>query len=124
MQLLSKKLVEETEAALLTAMKKSDIRSLDELLDDDLLFTIPTGQTITKVMDIDNWRTGRIVMHEIVPSEQVISIIGDNAIVSVLLELSGTFSGQFIGGKFRYTRIWKLTNGKMRVIGGSGIQLT
>ncbi len=33
-------------------MLKSNVKTLDTLIQDDLLFTIPTGQTITKVMDL------------------------------------------------------------------------
>ena len=43
----------DSETRLLNAMKASDIEVLDELLHDDLIFNIPTGQTITKPMDIE-----------------------------------------------------------------------
>ena len=40
------------ESQLLQAIKNSNIKMLDGLLNDDLVFKIPTGQTITKAMDI------------------------------------------------------------------------
>lgn len=38
----------ECESKLLEAMKSGDIKVLDQLLHDKLVFNIPTGQTITK----------------------------------------------------------------------------
>lgn len=44
------------ENRLLEAIKLGNIKVLDELLHDDLVFNIPTGKTITKEMDIENYR--------------------------------------------------------------------
>jgi len=47
----------ECEKRLLEALKNGDIQVLHELLHDNLIFNIPTGQTITKEMDIENHRS-------------------------------------------------------------------
>ncbi|HTA28807.1 MAG TPA: nuclear transport factor 2 family protein [Bacteroidia bacterium] len=113
----------ESEKKLLTAFQSNDTTILDELLHDDLLFVIPTGQTITKAMDLENMRSGNMTVHSISSSDQQINLIGDNAIVSVLIELKGKYLEHNIDGKFRYIRVWKLINDTWKVIGGSGMQI-
>ena len=43
--------IEPSEIALRAAMLASDVEALDALLDDDLVFTVPTGQVISKEED-------------------------------------------------------------------------
>jgi ketosteroid isomerase-like protein len=113
----------ESEKKLLTAFQNNDANTLEELLHDNLLFVIPTGQTITKVMDLENMRSGNMTVHSISSSDQQINLIGDNAIVSVLIELKGKYLEHTIDGKFRYIRVWKVINDTWKVIGGSGMQI-
>ncbi|MCG8328026.1 MAG: nuclear transport factor 2 family protein [Chitinophagales bacterium] len=111
------------EKRLLEAMKNSDIDALDELLHDDLLFVIPTGQTVTKQMDLANLQSGNLKIEVISSSEQEISLIHDNAIVSVVISLKGNYLDNPIDGQFKYIRTWKLFNEGWKVIGGAGIQI-
>lgn len=55
--------------------------------------------------------------------DQEINVIGDNAIVSVIIDLQGKYMEQVIDGSFKYIRIWNLFEAKWMVIGGAGIQL-
>lgn len=123
MKKTNKDQIVELEEKLLEAMKNSDIDALDELLHDDLLFIIPTGQTVTKQMDLANLQSGNLKITSIFPSEQEIRLINDNAIVSVVVSLKGNYLGNPIDGQFKYIRTWKLFNDQWKVIGGAGIQM-
>ncbi len=111
------------ENRLLEAMKIGDIKVLDELLDDDLIFNIPTGQTITKAIDIENYRSGIMTVYDISTTDQIIKIIENNSIVAVTLHLKIKYADQLIDGKFRYLRVWGLFNNSWKVITGSGFQI-
>lgn len=111
------------EKRLMVAMKTGDINVLDELLHDNLIFTIPTGQTISKAMDIENYQSGVMTVFEIKASDQIINSIGDTSTVAVTLDLKIKYANQMIDGKFRYLRIWKLLGSSWKVIAGSGFQL-
>lgn len=113
----------EAENRLLAAMQQSNIDVLDELLHDDLLFVIPTGQTVTKEMDLSNLRSGNLKIEDLSAKDQEISIIGDSAIVSVQIHLKGTYLEQPIDGNFKYIRTWKAIDGQLKVIGGAGVQI-
>ena len=104
-------------------MKNHDLNTLDELIHDDLLFVIPTGQTVSKQMDLDNFRSGRLQIEAIRWEEPEIRVMGDTALVVVALELKDSFADQPFSGQFSYFRTWKRFDDRWRVIGGAGIQL-
>ena len=112
------------ENRLLTAMKTGDIGTLDELLHDDLIFNVPTGQTITKQIDIENYRSGIMNVHEIEISNRIIKIVDDVSMVAVTFDLKATYADQIIDGTYRYLRVWKLSDKSWKVIAGSGTLLT
>lgn len=113
----------ECENRLLEAMKTSDIQVLDELLHNDLVFNIPTGQTITKAADIENYKSGMMVVSEIKASNQIIKLIDETALVTLTIYLKAKYGNQIVDGKFKYLRVWKLFNNKWKVIAGSGFSI-
>lgn len=113
----------ESEKRLIEAMKTSDIKTLDELLYDNLVFIIPTGQIITKSMDLENYQSGSMIISEIVATEQSIKAIDDISTVTLTLFLKGKYEGQIIDGKYKYLRVWKLFDNSWKVIAGSVIPI-
>jgi hypothetical protein len=113
----------ECENRLLEALTTGDIKVFDELLHDNLIFNIPTGQTITKAMDIDNYRSGILTVSEILATDQIIKSIDDISTVAVTLYLKAKYADQIVDGKFRYLRVWKLVENSWKVIAGSGFQI-
>lgn len=113
----------DSENRLFEAMKLGDILVLDELLHDGLIFNIPTGQTITKSMDIENYRSGLMTVTDISMSDRVIHTIEDMSTVAVTIHLKANYADQIIDGKFRYLRVWKLFDNSWKIIAGSGVQI-
>jgi ketosteroid isomerase-like protein len=105
MDLITEVQVRATEKLLLYAVKRSDVAILTELLHDDLLFVAPNGSVITKAMDLDSHRAGAMAVNSMEISDQRISIIGDNAIVTMQMETKGKMMGEHIQGKFQFVRI-------------------
>lgn len=113
----------ECEERLLEALKTGDIQALDELLHDNLIFNIPTGQTINKEMDIENYRSGIMTVYDISTSDRTIKTDENVATVVVTVYLKAKYADQIIEEKFRYLRVWKLINNTWKVIAGSGVQI-
>lgn len=111
------------ENRLIEAMKTSNVQELDILLADDLIFTSHTGLLFTKQDDIDSHASGNIEIFSIAPSEQKIRIEGNVAIVSVLLEISGSFFGNTEVGFFRFTRVWKDHGSQWQIIAAHSTQV-
>lgn len=100
----------ECEKRLLAAFKDNDIEVVEELLHDNLLFNIPTGQTVTKEMDIANLRSGVMKIVELSTSDQQICVTDDIATVAVTMHIRAQHEGNLMENKFRYLRVWKLFN--------------
>lgn len=111
------------EHRLIEAMKNSNVAELDALIDDNLLFTGHDGRHYTKQDDLGAHRLGNIEIYSIETSEQVIKIVDDVAIVSVLKNISGSFFGETQVGFFRFTRVWKLNDGGWKVIAAHSTQV-
>lgn len=111
------------ESRLIKAMKTSNVQELGILLADDLIFTSHTGLMFTKQDDLDAHSSGNIEIFDVIPSEQKIRIEGNVAIISVLLEVSGSFFGNTEVGFYRFTRIWKDHGANWQVIAAHSTQV-
>jgi len=117
-----KEQIREAEHQLTEAMRHRDLHTLDFLLHEDLLFITPDGQTITKEADLEAHRSGIIVMSEISPEIEQISVIKNTVVVTLTVDLKGRMNEQHFEGKFRYLRVWKHFE-SWKVIAGSCIPL-
>jgi ketosteroid isomerase-like protein len=106
------------ETALRRAQLASDVAELDRLVDDALVFTGPNGAVYTKQDDLEAHRRGLIRITRLDPSEERIQRFGHMAVVSVRMEMSGTFEGTAFAGPFRYTRVWRAQADGWRIVAG------
>jgi ketosteroid isomerase-like protein len=111
------------ETQLLEAMQTSNAELLAQLLHEQLLFNLPTGETATKAMDMANYRSGNIDLASLTASDRTIEVIGDNAVVVVTVEIHGNYMGQDLNGKFRYLRVWQHCDNRWQIIAGSVVPL-
>lgn len=114
-----KKLEEELRQAMLT----NNVEKLDELISDCLIFVLPNGVVANKQMDLNSRKSGFTKMTKLSPSEQQIEIQDDFAIVTVKMELEGTYGDMVIDGNYRYIRTWAKINDKYQIISGSAIYI-
>jgi hypothetical protein len=106
------------EMALRRAQLTGDVGELDRLVDDELVFTGPNGAVYGKQDDMDGHRRGIIRITRLEPSEERIQHFGNIAVVSVRMEMSGTFEGAPFAGPFRYTRVWRADGDSWRIVAG------
>ena len=106
MDLTAETRILEAEERLRAAMLSSDVSVLDELLAPELLFTNHLGQLLSKEDDLASHRSGLLKVSALRASEQHVQTRGDIAIVSVRMQLSGTYNGKTANGDFRFTRVW------------------
>ena len=105
-------------AALRRAQLAGDVAELDRLLDDELVFTGPDGGIYSKADDLDAYRAGMVSIAQLDASDERIQRFGDIAVVSVRMDMSGSFKGEAFSGPFRYTRIWCARPGGWRIVAG------
>lgn len=97
----------EAEERLRRAMLDSSVGELDELLDDDLLFTSHLGQVTTKEADLSAHASGAVKIDSLEFSDRQVRPLGEVAVVAVRVAIAGTFLGQAASGAFRFTRVWR-----------------
>ena len=107
-----------SEAALRQAQLASDVAALDRLVDDTLVFTGPDGAIYGKSDDLNAHRDGMIRITRLEPSEERIQRFGSIAVVSVRMEMAGSFRGTAFAGPFRYTRVWCDRPDGWRIVAG------
>lgn len=111
--------IKKLEEQLRIAMLNSDVETLNELIDDSLIFAGFNGEIVSKSIDLEIHRTKRQKITKIEPLEQIIKMHGDCAVVAAKTRCEGTLDEIPISGIFRYTRIWAKKDDKWRIIAGS-----
>ena len=108
------------EARIREAQLNADVRALDDLISENLLFTGPDGSVGTKSQDLDAHRTGAVRFREHVPEELRIRRVGSTiAITALRARLVVEVGGERVTGTYRYTRVWARESGhSWRVVGG------
>lgn len=112
------------EEALRQAMLEADIPQLEKLIHEKLIFHIPGGGIISKEMDLENYRRGKMRIQRLEFREQKLEIHKYTAIVSTAVEMEGSFEGNTFAGNFRFLRVWKKASGNWQVIAGGSSPLS
>jgi hypothetical protein len=79
---------------------------------------VPTAASTRKADDLDAYRAGMVSIAQLDASDERIQRFGDIAVVSVRMDMSGSFKGEAFSGPFRYTRIWCARPGGWRIVAG------
>ena len=108
----------ECEAALRRAQVASDVAEIDRLVDEELVFTGPDGALYSKADDLEAHRTGMVRIARLEPSEERVQRFGSIAVISVRMDMAGSFRGEPFAGPFRYTRVWCARPEGWRVVAG------
>jgi ketosteroid isomerase-like protein len=108
------------EAALRRAQLDADVDALDRLISENLLFTGPDGQLITKAQDLATHATGQVRFRRHTPVELRVRRVGSEvAITALCADLTVEVAGTAIEGRFRYTRVWaRDPDQRWQVVGG------
>jgi ketosteroid isomerase-like protein len=99
------------EERLRLAMLGSLVDELNDLLAPGLIFTNHLGQVIGKQEDVSAHAAGLVKVDRLESSERRIQVIGDAAVVTVRMYLSGSYGGAPAAGDFRFTRVWARNSG-------------
>jgi hypothetical protein len=110
-------MIENLEEKLRSAMLISDVAVLDELIADDLVWTMPTGFVANKQYDLEAHRSGVFRFTKIEISDRQIHVYGSDCIV-VTLKAEMAFSDSY-----RFTRVWVQRQNRWQIVAGHVSQL-
>ncbi|MGU7857530.1 nuclear transport factor 2 family protein [Burkholderia orbicola] len=115
--------IEPSETALRAAMLANGVEALDALLDDDLVFTVPTGQVISKEDDLAAHRAKLLRLDTLDVIEMRASAVDEMILTTTRAALAGRFDGAAFTGTFAYTRLWRRSGAHWRVVAGHASQV-
>ncbi|NTZ10437.1 nuclear transport factor 2 family protein [Burkholderia metallica] len=115
--------IEPCEIALRAAMLTNDVEALGALLDDDLVFTDPTGQVISKEDDLAAHRAKLLRLDTLDVHEMRARAIDEMILTTTRATLVGHFDGTVFAGTFAYTRLWRRSGANWRVVAGHASQV-
>ncbi|MCR5894985.1 nuclear transport factor 2 family protein [Burkholderia cepacia] len=116
-------IIEPSETALRAAMLANDVEALEALLDDDLVFTVPTGQVISKEDDLAAHRENLLRLDKLEVQETRACAIGEMILTTTKATLAGHFGGTAFDGVFAYTRLWRRSGASWRIVAGHASQV-
>jgi hypothetical protein len=116
-------MIEAFEDRLAAAMLEGDIAELERLIDDDLFFTGPDGNVMTKADDLAAHRDKVLQLDYLERFEGASRAIDSHIIVATKARLSGRFAGSAFAGTFAYTRVWRPFGLGWRVVAGHAAQI-
>jgi ketosteroid isomerase-like protein len=111
-------LIETLEDKLRQAMLTSDVSILNELIADDLVWTMHTGLIVNKQYDLEAHRLGIFKFTQIDVSDREIHHYGDCAVVTLKAKLAGIHNGQAFSETFCLTRVWLQRQNDWQIIAG------
>lgn len=113
----------ELENNLLEAFKANNRGQIEKLLHKDLLFVIPTGDTINKQNDLDNMESGLLQISDLTLLDRKIRQVENAVTVVSVIALVGSFAGTPFEAKYKYLRVWLNAGGVWQVVSGSGMEI-
>jgi ketosteroid isomerase-like protein len=104
------------ERRLQAAQLAADAETLDELIDDRLIFTGPDGKLHSKMDDLRLQRSGGQRLTEVTEEELAVIVDGDTGVTFFRGRLAGVFQGEQFSAHVRYTRTWIRTPAGWRLL--------
>jgi hypothetical protein len=112
-------LIADLEEKLLDGFKRRDLKILDLLFADGMLFHDQYGNVLDKEMDLDVYRSGLIKITKINVSKREIRVFESIVIVSASLFIKGSYSNILLNGKYQWLRVWGKVREDWKVISAS-----
>jgi len=107
-----------------TAVQHQDTAKIDQIQADEYLFTGPTGQIWTKSRELDNLKSGALVITAFELSEQRVRLYDNTAGVTLKVNWTGTYNGEDISGPQRMTDVFVKHDGHWQCVVSQTTRIT
>lgn len=105
------------------ATVKEGAAAVDQYEADDIIDTDPSGRVTDKNQDKTDLSSGDLKFQSIELSELKVHVYGDTAVAAGTSTVKGTYKGQDISGKYRFTDVWVKRNGKWQAVASQSTKL-
>jgi ketosteroid isomerase-like protein len=97
--------------------------AVDQYEADDIIDTDPTGRVTDKTQDKTDMSSGDLKFQSIELSDLKVLVYGNTAVAAGTSTVRGTYKGQDISGKYRFTDTWVKRDGKWQVVATQNTKL-
>lgn len=111
-------LIKNLEEKLRHAMIAGNVEDLKELIHDELQFSIPTGDIVSKEDDIEGYIKSLKKFESIKFNSQLIKVLDGSVLTITNATVKGNYLDSDITGNYSYFRLWVLSDESWKVIAG------
>jgi ketosteroid isomerase-like protein len=115
--------IKEREQNWAQATVKEGAAAVDQYEADDIIDTDPSGRVTDKAQDKTDLSSGDLKFQSIELSDLKVHIYGNIAVAAGTSTIKGTYKGQDITGKYRFTDTWVKRNGKWQAVASQSTKL-
>jgi ketosteroid isomerase-like protein len=100
----------------MTAMAEKDIKTLGDVISDDLIYTHSSARLDTKASLIGNMENGSTVYTSVVPSDVKAQDLGDTVVLTGVCRISVNSGGKANSFGVRFTDVYANKGGKWQMV--------
>jgi len=109
-----------TEQSLLDSLLKGDSAPFKTVMADSFVFIAPDGSMQKRAEWLKDLDSGNLKMASSVNDDMVVRLYGDTAVVTYRSTDKGTYKGNDISGKYRWTDVFVKQRGQWRIVSTQG----
>jgi ketosteroid isomerase-like protein len=98
------------------AILKRDTATVDRILADDFVATLPDGRTQTKAPNIENLKSGAFTSAGMTINDVKVRTFGDTAVVTYGQSEKSQYQSKDISGRTLWTDVFVKRNGKWQIV--------
>ncbi len=102
---------------------KEGAAAVDQYEADDIIDTDPSGRVTDKAQDKIDLSSGDLKFQSIEVSDLKVHVYGNTAVAAGTNMTKGTYKGQDISGKYRFTDTWVKRNGKWQAVASQSTKI-
>jgi len=102
---------------------KNGAAAVDQYEADDIVTTDPSGRVTDKAQDKKDLSSGDLKFQSMELSDIRVRLYGNTAVATGTNSLTGSYKGQDISGKYRFTDTWAKRNGKWQAVASQGTKI-
>jgi len=102
---------------------KEGAAAVDQYEADDIIDTDPSGRVTDKAQDKMDLSSGDLKFQSIEVSDLKVHVYGNTAVAAGTSTTKGTYKGQDISGKYRFTDTWVKRNGKWQAVASQSTKI-
>ena len=115
--------IKQLEQESVQAYVKDGAAAVEKYEADDVTSIDPVGMVTDKSQDKQSFSSGDMKMQSLEESDVKVRVYGNTAVAVGISDFKGTYKGQDISGKYRFTDVWVKRDGKWQIVSSQNTKI-